>query len=188
MVVIELSHDVVEFVKRTAGFLGFFGISHRLVMPVVVEGWIVGIRLQYLLVEREVILIEHPFDDVLFVEILLAIVLVALLIHIALILAEVVVFKLIEHALTHGIGDVFKYSQFGIDDALDTKGVDLLGACHGDTSVASGILCLVIFEGEIVHVLEVVCTDDIAVDSILFVDEEDTCKHIVAHHLRQFRE
>ena len=63
MVVIELSHDVVEFVKRTAGLLGFFGISHRLVMPVVVEGWIVGIRLQYLLVEREVILIEHPFDD-----------------------------------------------------------------------------------------------------------------------------
>ena len=43
MVGVKFTHDIVQLIKRITGFLGFFSIAYRLVVPIVIETGIVCI-------------------------------------------------------------------------------------------------------------------------------------------------
>ena len=182
-----LVHDAVELVERAAGLLGVFSPRHGLVVPIVVECVVFRVVGQHLLFEGEMGEVEHPLLKVFLVEVFGAEVAVALLVGVALVLTPVVELELVEHAFAHGVGDMLEHAEFGIHHALDAEGIHLFRAGHADgTCLRVGIGRLVVFIGEVVHVLEIEGADEVLVGLVVLLDEEHAGKHVVAHNLGQF--
>ena len=163
----RIAHDVVKFVQRTVCLLCILCIVDCLVVPVLVESHEVAVTRQNLLLQGKMFFIEHPVGKILFVDKVVAIVAVTLFVGKSLVLAPVVVLELVEHTFSDGVCDVLQYAELRIHHTLDTDRVYLLGSGNRD---AAGnrirISCLVIFEGEIVHVLIFVSAYDIRINLV----------------------
>ena len=81
---------------------------------------------------------------------------------------------------------MFQDAQLRIHHALDAKGIQLLGACHPDTSARLRISRFVKLQGELVHILELVCTDKVGINGIFLVYKEDSGKDIIADNFGKF--
>ena len=163
----RIAHDVVKFVQRTVCLLCILCIVDSLIMPVLVESHEVVVTRQNLLLQSEMLFVEHPVSEILFIDKVVAIVAVTLFVGKSLVLAPVVVLELVEHTFSDGVCDVLQHAQFRIHHTLDSDRVYLLGSGYRD---AAGnrirISCLVIFEGEIVHVLIFVSAYDIGINLV----------------------
>ena len=163
----RIAHDVVKFVQRTVCLLRILCIVDSLIMPVLVESHEVVVTRQNLLLQSEMLFVEHPVSEILFIDKVVAIVAVTLFVGKSLVLAPVVVLELVEHTFSDGVSDVLQYAELRIHHTLDTDRVYLLGSGNRD---AAGnrirISCLVIFEGEIVHVLIFVSAYDIGINLV----------------------
>ncbi len=163
----RIAHDVVKFVQRTVCLLRILCIVDSLIMPVLVESHEVVVTRQNLLLQSEMLFVEHPVSEILFIDKVVAIVAVTLFVGKSLVLAPVVVLELVEHTFSDGVCDVLQHAQFRIHHTLDTDRVYLLSSGYRD---AAGnrirISCLVIFEGEIVHVLIFVSAYDIRINLV----------------------
>ena len=163
----RIAHDVVKFVQRTVCLLCILCIVDSLIMPVLVESHEVVVTRQNLLLQSEMLFVEHPVGKILFIDKVVAIVAVTLFVGKSLVLAPVVVLELVEHTFSDGVCDVLQHAELRIHHTLDTDRVYLLGSGYRD---AAGnrirISCLVIFEGEIVHVLIFVSAYDIGINLV----------------------
>ena len=163
----RIAHDVVKFVQRTVCLLRILCIVDSLIMPVLVESHEVVVTRQNLLLQSEMLFVEHPVSEILFIDKVVAIVAVTLFVGKSLVLAPVVVLELVEHTFSDGVCDVLQYAELRIHHTLDTDRVYLLGSGNRD---AAGnrirISCLVIFEGEIIHVLIFVSAYDIRINLV----------------------
>ena len=163
----RIAHDVVKLVQRTVCLLCILCIVDSLIMPVLVESHEVVVTRQNLLLQSEMLFVEHPVSEILFIDKVVAIVAVTLFVGKSLVLAPVVVLELVEHTFSDGVSDVLQYAELRIHHTLDTDRVYLLGSGNRD---AAGnrirISCLVIFEGKIVHVLIFVSAYDIRINLV----------------------
>ena len=163
----RIAHDVVKFVQRTVCLLRILCIVDSLIMPVLVESHEVVVTRQNLLLQSEMLFVEHPVSEILFIDKVVAIVAVTLFVGKSLVLAPVVVLELVEHTFSDGVCDVLQHAQFRIHHTLDSDRVYLLGSGYRD---AAGnrirISSFVIFEGEIVHVLIFVSAYDIRINLV----------------------
>ena len=185
----RIAHDVVKFVQRTVCLLRILCIVDSLIMPVLVESHEVVVTRQNLLLQSEMLFVEHPVSEILFIDKVVAIVAVTLFVGKSLVLTPVVVLELVEHTFSDSVCDVLQYAELRIHNTLDSDRVYLLGSGNRD---AAGnrirISCLVIFEGKIVHVLIFVSAYDIRIYLVRIIDEENSGKKIIADYLRQFCE
>ena len=163
----RIAHDVVKFVQRTVCLLRILCIVDSLIMPVLVESHEVVVTRQNLLLQSEMLFVEHPVSEILFIDKVVAIVAVTLFVGKSLVLTPVVVLELVEHTFSDSVCDVLQYAELRIHNTLDSDRVYLLGSGNRD---AAGnrirISCLVIFEGEIVHVLIFVSAYDIGINLV----------------------
>ena len=163
----RIAHDVVKFVQRTVCLLRILCIVDSLIMPVLVESHEVVVTRQNLLLQSEMLFVEHPVSEILFIDKVVAIVAVTLFVGKSLVLAPVVVLKLIEYTFSDGVCNVLQYAELRIHHTFDTDRVDLL--CSGNRDATGNwirISSFVIFEGEIVHVLIFVSAYDIGINLV----------------------
>ena len=185
----RIAHDVVKFVQRTVCLLCILCIVDSLIMPVLVESHEVVVTRQNLLLQSEMLFVEHPVSEILFIDKVVAIVAVTLFVGKSLVLAPVVVLKLVEHAFSDSVCDVLQYAELRIHNTLDSDRVYLLGSGNRDAACNRiWISSLVIFEGKIVHVLIFVSAYDIRIYLVRIIDEENSGKKIIADYLWQFCE
>ena len=185
----RIAHDVVKFVQRTVCLLRILCIVDSLIMPVLVESHEVVVTRQNLLLQSEMLFVEHPVSEILFIDKVVSIVAVTLFVGKSLVLAPVVVLKLVEHAFSDSVCDVLQYAELRIHNTLDSDRVYLLGSGNRDaTGNRIRISSLVIFEGKIVHVLIFVSAYDIRIYLVRIIDEENSGKKIIADYLWQFCE
>ena len=181
----HLVDRVAKFRQGAAVLLAVFRPVLHAALPDVAEGIYGLIVLQHLLVVAQIFELQLPAFQVLLLEIRAAIVLVHLLIHIAHILHPVSVEALFEHIHARGIDDMLQDAEFRIDHALESERADELRALDGHFHAVFHGVSLVKLIGEVVHVLRVVGTDDVAYSRRSGVDDEDARIDIVADDFRK---
>ena len=77
---------------------------------------------------------------------------------------------------------MLQYSQFRIHHSLDAKGINLLSTSNCNAAIRPWVCRFVIFQSEVIHVLKVIGTNDIAVYLVFLINKEYTCKNIVADY------
>ena len=82
------------------------------------------IRIEYLLFQHQMTIIQQPVAQVLVIDIQLTIILTNRFLYKAEIILEVIILHLPENTFTYGISDMFQYSFFGINNAFDTECID----------------------------------------------------------------
>ena len=183
---IEVGHDIIQLIKWIICHFSFTCIVNCLIMPIIVESWIISVRRQYFALQGQVLLIQHPLAQVGIIEIFLTIILISFLIYISLIIIPVVVFELEEDLLADSIGNMFENAQLWINHTLDTKRIHFLGASYWHLTIATSILSLIILQRKIIHILKCIRTDNIVIHFVLRIDEEHARIHIVANDFWQF--